>query len=364
MAKVSFPHMGNLHVPLQVLFQRLGIEVVIPPVCSSKTLYLGSHHSPEWVCVPYKLVLGNFLQAIEQGADALVMLGGPNNCRFGYYTVLQRQVLEELGCPVEVLAPQISSRTINGVTDMLRRLSDYQASPWECLQAVLLALAVLRAMDELERKVQGIRPREVVPGEADAVLDGAIGALSQVKGLGDLRAVKREYLALLEQVPLEPGRNPIRICLVGEIYVVHEPFINMNLEKELGKRGVEVRRSEQVSQWLVLSPALLMEALGIGHEARIAKAARPYLEHLHGETVGQTVMAFRDSFDGVIQLTPFTCTPEIVNLNVMTRLRKDYDIPFLSIVIDEQSSALGQMTRLEAFVDLLARRRQARARIR
>ena len=126
--------------------------------------------------------------------------------------------------------------------------------------------------------------------------------------------------------------------------------------------GVEVSRAEMLSQWLVISPALILEAVGMGHEARIARAARPYLEHIHGETVGQTVMAAREAFDGVIHLTPFTCTPEVVNQNVLNRLHKDVDIPVLTLVLDEQTGQAGVKTRIEAFVDLLARRRARQRR--
>ena len=356
MPKVAFPHLGMIYVPMQVLFRQLDIEVVVPPLSSSRSLALGSRYSPEFVCIPYKLVLGNFLEGLDRGADTLILLAGPNNCRFGYYSRLQSQVLQELGYHFEMLTPQISSRTINGVTDILRRLSGNCASRWDCLRAIMLALGVLRDLDEIERQMQWVRARELRTGDAQKVFEEASLALTAVESPEELKKKKLECLDRLADVSIDRGHRPLRVSLVGEIYVTHEPFINRYLEKELGKKRVEVTRSEQLSQWLVISPALLLEAAGLGHEAKIARAAQPYLEHLHGETIGQTVIAARDGFDGVIHLTPFTCTPEIVNLNVLGRLRQDWDIPVLSLVLDEQSGDAGLFTRLEAFLDLLKRR--------
>ncbi|MBI2303524.1 MAG: CoA protein activase [Chloroflexi bacterium] len=357
MKRVTFPHMGMIHVPMEVLFRQLGIAYVVPPPCTSRSLALAARYSPETVCIPYKLVLGNFLEALDLGANHLILLAGPNNCRFGYYAKLQEMVLQELGYECHMLTPQISSRTINGVTDILRYLTDYRASTWDCLRALFLAISVLRDLDEVERKMQWVRAREMEAGAAEALFQQAGEALAQVDSLGALKAAKKEFLKKLDAVPMERDRKPLRVSLVGEIYVVHEPYINMNIERELSRRRVEVFRSEQLSQWLVLSPALILEAAGLGHEARIAHAARPYLEHIHGETVGQTIVAERDGFHGVIQLTPFTCTPEVVNQNVLFRLRREHDIPLMTIILDEQTGRSGFLTRLEAFIDLLERRR-------
>jgi predicted nucleotide-binding protein (sugar kinase/HSP70/actin superfamily) len=349
--------MGTLHVALTAIFNKLGIEVIIPPPCSDQSLARATQFSPEWVCVPYKLVLGNYLDALDQGANVLILLGGPNNCRFGYYSILQEKVLKDVGYDFEMLTPEISSRTISGVIDILRRLTDHKASSWECWSAVWLGLTVLNTIDEIERSVWRVRARELHVGSADKIFDEACEALSRVDGLNTLKQLKKEYLKRLAAVPVDRERDPLRIEIVGEIYVAHEPYINQNIERELGKRGVEVRRAEQISQWLVLSPALILESVGLGHEAKIAWAAKPYLEHLHGETIGQTVMAVRSERDGVVHLTPFTCTPEIVNLNVLPRLQQDLEVPVLSLTVDEQTSQTGFTTRIEAFVDLLSRRR-------
>ena len=63
--------------------------------------------------------------------------------------------------------------------------------------------------------------------------------------------------------------------------------------------------------------------------------------------------------DGVIQLLPFTCMPEIVAQSITPAVSAAYQLPILTLVIDEHSAEAGMMTRLEAFVDLLQRKRAA-----
>ena len=79
-------------------------------------------------------------------------------------------------------------------------------------------------------------------------------------------------------------------------------------------------------------------------------------------------MCIRDSlyakhgFDGVVQLAPFACIPEIVAKGILPTISQEYGIPVLTIFIDEQTGKAGVQTRLEAFVDLLQRRRENKAK--
>jgi predicted nucleotide-binding protein (sugar kinase/HSP70/actin superfamily) len=59
----------------------------------------------------------------------------------------------------------------------------------------------------------------------------------------------------------------------------------------------------------------------------------------------------------LVHLAPFTCMPEIIAQNIMSKTKEN--IPVLTILCDEQLAKPGMLTRLEAFVDLLERKRRA-----
>jgi hypothetical protein len=95
-----------------------------------------------------------------------------------------------------------------------------------------------------------------------------------------------------------------------------------------------------------------------------ARAAEPYLSHNIGGfaqgTVGSAVLLSREGVDGLIHLAPFNCTPEVMAHNALLALQRECQVPILSLSFDEHTGRAGLLTRLEAFVDLLERRRQLR----
>lgn len=90
--------------------------------------------------------------------------------------------------------------------------------------------------------------------------------------------------------------------------------------------------------------------------------AKPYLKTLvggHGrETVGSAIYYRNMGFDGVIQLLPLNCMPEIVAKSILNTVSKDLDFPIMTLILDEMTGEAGYLTRLEAFVDLLKRRKE------
>ena len=100
---ISFPHIGNYYIAIDFLMKyTLNIKTLAPPPITKKTLELGSKYSPDFVCVPFKYNLGNYIEALEEGANFLVQAGG--GCRFGYYGEVQEQILRDLGYDFEFLS--------------------------------------------------------------------------------------------------------------------------------------------------------------------------------------------------------------------------------------------------------------------
>jgi len=126
--RVGMPHMGNLYISFKALFQRLNIDFVIPPVSNQHTLSLGVKYSPEGLCIPFKLTLGNLIEAAELGADTLLMVGGYGICRLGYYAKTQEQILHDLGYDVEMIQFGVSEKKLFGILEIIKRLSNN--APW------------------------------------------------------------------------------------------------------------------------------------------------------------------------------------------------------------------------------------------
>ncbi len=91
--KVTFPHMGNIYIVAKALLDGMGVDYVIPEKNNDAVLEIGSLHSPEEICLPYKIMIGNYIRAIEQGADTIILAGSCGPCRFGEYCELQMNLM-------------------------------------------------------------------------------------------------------------------------------------------------------------------------------------------------------------------------------------------------------------------------------
>ena len=358
--RIGMPHMGNLYIPFKSLFQRLNVDFVIPPLNNQRTLSLGVRYSPEGMCIPFKLTLGNLIEAAELGADTLLMPAGSGICRLGYYAKTQEQVLHDLGYNAEIVCLGISQRKLFGLLEMIKRLSNN--APWsKIISAFRFGLAKLNALDRIEQVVQKVRPVEMVKGTADMLFTKAIKAIDRAEDYATLKMMQIDYTNQLNEVTKDDRARPLIVGIIGEFYVLLEPFSNLDVEKELGKLGVEVKRTLFTSGWTKFS--LFLNPFGVNEKDRIHQAALPYLKRDIGgegwESVGEKVLHARE-YDGLVHLAPFTCMPEIVAQNIMPSTREN--IPVLTILCDEQLGKSGMLTRLEAFVDLLEHRRRVKRR--
>lgn len=354
--RIGMPHMGNVYIPFRALFQRLNIDFVVPPINNQHTLSLGAKYSPEGLCIPFKLTLGNLIEAAQLGADTLLMPAGNGICRLGYYAQTQEQILHDLGYNVELVRLGISEHKLFGLLKMIKRLSN-NASWFKIISAFRFGINKLNTMDRIERVVQKVRAVELVKGTANQLFARAISATDKADDYNALKKVEADYIGRLNQVTKNNQTQPLVIGITGEFYVVLEPFSNFDVESELGKLGVEVRRTTFTSEWTKFS--FFLNSLGINEKSRIHKAALPYLKRDIGgdgwESIGEKVLHAKE-YDGLVHLAPFTCMPEIIAQNIMPKTREN--IPVLTILCDEQMAKTGMLTRLEAFVDLLERKRR------
>lgn len=354
--KVTFPHIGYCSIPIRSLLADLGHEVIVPPPISRKTISLGTRHGPEFACYPLKLGLGNFIEALEMGADTLLMGGGVGPCRFGYYAQVQQDILRSLGYQFRMLIiepPLGHAREFVGAARELKGEKSWTA----LVGAGRLALAKLGALDEIQRASLRLRPRARDKGDFSRLYREAHAAQDAAASIKEVREARDRALEEMESLPRLPGIPP-KVALVGEVYLLAEPAANLRIEERLGDLGVEVCREVWISHWLHVN--ILLDFLRLHRQEKVEKLARPDLQSFvggHGQhSVGDTRRAIREGFAGVIHVYPFTCTPEIVARGIMEKLAAREGMPLTCFSLDEHSGEGGFQTRLEAFVDILGQR--------
>lgn len=357
--KVTFPHMGNTFIIAKVLLDSLGLNYVIPPSVSKKDLEIGVRYCPEMACIPLKINIGNFVQAIEQGADTILMVGGFGPCRLGYYGEMHREILRDNGFDVDVFTLEVSKGQVREFIGKVRKLTN-RCSYIQILNSIMNAVSIANLVDRLEKTTFITRPREMEKGETDRIYNAFLTKALEVQGVRRMKGLIDDTVSKLSNIELNEESRPLRIGIVGEIYSIIEPFTNYNIEKMLGQMGIEVDRSLMLSNWI--KEHIIKKALHMGQDKEFKEAAKPYLETMIGghalETIGNAVLYSQKGYDGIIQIYPLTCMPEIVADSILPTVSREYHLPVLTLIMDEMTGEEGFKTRVEAFVDLLISRRE------
>lgn len=355
--KVSFPRMGYSYLAFRWLMEEIGLECIVPPEPNNETLDLGVRYSPEFACIPFKVLMGTYLQAAEMGAEVIVSSGGCGPCRAGYYWVMHQKLLNEIGLKTKVIAFE---DPMCGLRDFFSKLNFFRKAGGVSIRhftrAVKTGWEKVKALDDLEILSYQVRPYEAVKGETSKALKQSLELIDLANDTKAVHKALVDGVQILNDVPRAQNRNPLKVGIIGEIYVLLEPSINQYMQSTLGDMGVIAERSIYLS-------AYTRENVFTQGEQDIRQAARPYLNESciggHGvNSIGETVLYARHGYDGVIQLAPFSCIPEIVARSILPKVSKELDIPVLTFFLDEQTSKAGVETRLEAFIDLLEKRRE------
>lgn len=353
---ITAARMGNLHVILTALFGKIGINYIAPPPVTARTYDIGFKLSPEQVCLPFKICIGSFVEAIEKGADTIVMAGGNGPCRFGLYGMLQEKILNDAGYRFKMMVLDQDT-----VLKSLRELAAVAGlSLFQILPAFRFAWKILKLSETNEKLAHYYRAHCSDKADVDRI-EGAVESLllktsthRQADKLS--RELKHYYRAELKTDV--DRRDVIKIGILGEIYMMLDPEANMNINRRLGYLNVWVDKTVYLSAWLLKLTSL--DYFSKNSYANQKKTAGNYITSDIGgkgvQTIASAINYAKDRFDGLIHLTPFSCMPELVATTILPKVCADKGIECLYLTYDGHTSEAALVTRLEAFVDMLRMR--------
>lgn len=343
--------MRDYYIAFKPIAKLLADEVVLPPPITKKTLELGAKYSPECVCVPFKYNIGNYIEALEKGANVLVQAGG--GCRFGYYGEVQKEILEKLGYKFEFVKLDNEYSIIKEIFHIKKLNPEIKYN--FIIRKLLLAYFKLRTLDIIDEYIRHNIGFEKNIGEHERLHKQFLFDLDKTDAIRETFNCRKKYSALFNKIEIDKPKNPIRVGMVGEFYVLLEPYCNFFLEKELAKKGIEVYRHTNLST--IIHDILSLDS---GNK-KVIKEAKPYLKYhigAHGtESVGIAHKLIKQGFDGIIHVKPFGCMPEVNAMSALHHLSEDYKVPIMYFSFDAQTSETGIKTRIEAFYDMLNMKR-------
>lgn len=361
---VSFPNMGHSWPAFKTLFDCLDIPVVLPDPTNRQAVKVGVKHSPEFVCFPFKTTLGDFVNAIEKGADTLVMAIDCGPCRFGFYHAVQERILHDMGYDHVRVIPldQADLLEFNWIKTLfdLKKTSALNLTLYpKLVKAVNFFLKKSKYIEDITAAAGIIRAYERHQGDTTRTVDRLLHQLDETNRLPALRKFREVITREFKKVPIDRARDPLKVALAGEIHVTLEPYVNLDIRRRLGELEIEVYQNLSLYDWVVHKFHLNY------HRKWLEHLAKPHVPmDIGGEcvwVVGEYIDRARAGFDGFVHTYPFTCMPEVTARTIITnRLQQEYDLPAIFFSLDEQAGIEGFRTRLEAFKDLLSARRKKR----
>jgi len=321
----------------RTFFEALGAEVVTSPSTTRTILAAGTARVVPETCLPVKVYCGHVLDLVGR-ADVVFIPSlrslerHVHNCsKFLGLPDLVRAVVKEapevLDVDIDLGAGRLAF--YRAVYEVGRRFTWNPLRVKEASEAAWAAhlryLDRLQAGEPLEQAMEEAAGRGAEKRSYSPAQPGSGGA-------GNL------------QSELRTPNSELTIAVVGHPYNMFDRYVCHDVLRRLASLGVGVRTATQVS------PAA----------ARVAVerlAGRPYWTY-EGEVVGAAGHYFADpTVHGVIAVVAFGCGPDSVMIDVVRRGAQAAARPFMLLTIDEHTGEAGLVTRLEAFVDMLGRRR-------
>lgn len=359
---ISFPSMGWSRISFRALFEKLpGVTVFPPPPVTRDIVKMGSKVSPELVCFPFKVTLGEFINMIENhDIHTFVMSIDCGPCRLGFYAPVQEKILKDLGYEVEIIPIQQDNLLNFKWTETLLRLTivkDPLMKYVDIIHSTRLALSKMSHIADITRLEGLIRCREVHKGDTTKTVDKLMKRLDEEWDLHQLHNFSSVIYGEFRKISIKRNIEPLRIVVTGENHIVMEPFVNMDIVRKFGEEGVEVHLANSLYGWI-------LHKLHINFERKkLERLSKPYIPlDIGGEAmwvVGHYIEAQQLGFDGFVHLYPFTCMPENTARGILEgQSPNPFYMPIQFYSIDEHTGYEGMRTRLESFIDLMKSNRR------
>lgn len=305
-------------------FTDLGIKIVLSDVTTKQTMTSGSALVVTETCLPIKIYIGHVLNLIDKGIDKILV---PS---------------------IQSIAPKIyNCSKIRGLPDLVRNVVK---KDFTMIEATLDKSEKNQGLYEFLKEMVapfGITDEERIKKASKA--GWRTYNNFHIMSKSGMSYKKAMNYALQGKVFIESQTKefPISIGLISHGYNIFDERASMKIFDKLESMDVRVYSSLQLSnEQMDDGIKTLGQDMYWANEHEMTGAAGHYLKD--------------NKIDGLITLTAFGCGPDSLMIERITRRAKRFNKPLLNLTIDEQTGEAGFITRLEAFVDMLFRKKRAK----
>jgi len=306
-------------------FSALGFKIVLSDPTTKQTMSEGSALVVTETCLPIKIYLGHILNLINKK--------GVKNI---FVPSLQSIAPKIYNCSKIRGLPDLVRNVVKGDFNIIEATLDKSAKNQGLYQFLLESVAPFGISDLEKIKTASKQGWKVYNNFL----------LMMRAGMSYKKAFKN---AIEGKIVLETDQktHPINVALISHGYNIYDERASMKIFDKLDDMDVNVFTSLQLTEEQMLEGiSSLGQRRYWANENEMTGAAGHYLKD--------------NKIDGIITLTAFGCGPDSLMLERVMRKAKEAGKPMLNLTIDEHTGEAGFITRLEAFIDMLFRKKRSK----
>lgn len=302
-------------------FEELGMEVVLSEETNKNIINKGIKESVPEICVPVKIYVGHAIELLDNEVD---------------YIFVPRMVTISDGeyfCPKFTGLPDLMMHGIKDMEDKVLTCHINSADDDISDYTNYLSMA-----GKLKVSEEQIKNAAQVAGDfwREFRKNNKMGNTFQ--DAYDMTESKK--------VIKKPERNDetLKIALLGYVNNIYDNFVNMGVIDRLRDLNVEFVTFD------MLDEKVLMD--------EIADMDKQLFWTFSNKLLGAGYNLIGDNtIDGAIHLTAFGCGPDSYATRLFEFKAEEYSKPFMIVRVDEHTGENHLLTRIEAFVDMIRRKK-------
>lgn len=311
---------------LSAFFEHLGFEIIYSDYTTKKTLSEGSSLVVTETCLPIKVYVGHVLNLIEKGVKNI------------FVPSIQSVAHKIYNCSKIRGLPDLIRNVVKGDYTIIEATLDKSEKNLGLVEFLKQAVEPFGIKDE--NKIQ------------EAIKEGFIrynnfGVMMQ-HGMSFDTALKnaKEGKVVINS---NPSNKDVNVALIAHGYNIYDKRVCMDVFKKLEELGVRVYNAYSLTEEQLKDGLSSINAdLYWANQLEMSGAAGYFLR--------------TPDIDGVITITAFGCGPDSLMIEDIKRKSKNFNKPLLNLTIDEHTGEAGFVTRLEAFCDMLYRKKRAQGK--
>ncbi len=316
------------HPMWQTFFAELGAEVVVSPPTTQAMLSAGSSRVVADTCLPVKVFLGHILSLVEK-------------CDYIFIPAIRSVRRKVYNCSKFLGLPDMTQAVIPESPPILDIDIDINRGKRVLYQAIY-QLGRRFTWNPFKVRQAGIAAWQTHLDYRQLMSRHRLTPLSAIEAMSGTAETRTE----------KHSSHPAQatLAIIGHPYLLYDEYINHRL----------IYRLEQAHIKVVTPEMLTTEALESATARLVGKAYWTYEE----EVVGAGEHYLKSEADGVIGVMAFGCGPDSVMMDMVrqqaNRLRTT---AFMNLTLEEHTAEAGVVTRLEAFLDMIQRRKRGQVAV-